>query len=275
MARVHVININTPASSAGFVPVLQQDLDRVRRPDTRLTIDSVEPGLERALDANHAYFNLLNKVSIVERALQAQRDGHQAVVVMCFMDPAVRESREVLDIPVIGVGEASMLYACQLGRRFAVVTLAERKMQIEIERAIVEHGLAARAIDDPVVPIDLVSRDWLKNGLADPGRVADAIRVKAELCAARGAEVVIVGCVGLSPLATLAGLHSVAGGAVPIVDCVQVAMKTAELRAEMNGQPGWPAVSRAGLYAQPGAADMERVRATFHRPASGPSGPSH
>lgn len=113
MSRIHVININTPASSAGFVPVLQQDLDRVRRPDTRSTIDSIEPGLERALDASHADFNLLNKVSIVERALQAQRDGHQAVIVMCFMDPAVRESREVLDIPVIGVGEASMLYACR------------------------------------------------------------------------------------------------------------------------------------------------------------------
>ena len=262
MTRICAININAEESSGGFLPVVRNGLDRARRADTQVDIQCISPGLERALDVNSAYFSLLNKASIADKALQVSKAGYDAALVLCFLDPAIREAQELADIPVLGVGEASMLFACQFGRKFAIVTLDERPMAIEIERNLKLYGLEERAIRDPIVPVGIPSREWLSRGMAEPGFVVEEIRRKAEECVARGAEVVLIGCVGLSSIATLGGLTRLEGVDVPIIDCVQAALKMAEMRAD-SGRIGWPAVSRAGLYAQPRAKDVQRVRATF------------
>jgi Asp/Glu/hydantoin racemase len=182
--------------------------------------------------------------------------------VLCFLDPAIQEAQELVDIPVVGVGEASMLLAAQLGRKFAIVTLDEPKMMIEIERNIRLYGLEHRVTRDPIVPIDIPSRDWLARGMTEPGFVAAEIRRKAERCVAQGAEVVLIGCVGLGPIATLGGLSKLEGVDVPVIDCVQAALKMAELRADCC-KLGWPAISRAGRYAKPRDKDLQRVRSVF------------
>ncbi|MBE0595552.1 MAG: hypothetical protein IH616_24455 [Gemmatimonadales bacterium] len=267
MTRVRCININTAESSRRFLPVLRRSIDLARCEDTAVEIESVTPGLERALDANSAYFSLLNKCGIVEQALAAQAAGCDAAMVLCFLDPAIQEAREVVDIPVIGVGEASMLLACQLGSRFAIVTLDEPKMVAEIEASIDRYGLSARATRNPVVAIDIPSRDWLTRGMSEPEQVVDEVRRKAERCVSDGADVVIIGCVGLGPIVSGAGLSRLDDGEVPVIDCVQAGLKAAEFRAGLCARPGWPAVGRSGIHARPAASDIDRVRRAFGLPA--------
>jgi allantoin racemase len=256
------ININSAGTSDAFVPVLRQTLDRVRRHDTDITIVSVEPGLQKALDVNSAYFSLLNKVSIVERVIEASRDNFDAAMVVCFLDPAIAEAREMADIPVIGISEASLSLATQLGRKFAIVTLNEPQMIREIERNLLHSGLQSRAIRSPIVPIDIPSEDWLRNGMNDKARIVEAIDAKAKRCVADGADVIIIGCAGLAPIATLEGYTKVDGTEVPVIDCVQAGFKMAEFRAELAQISGWPAVS-AGVRARPTERDTRRVRKTF------------
>lgn len=258
------ININDAETSGHFLPVLTRDIDLARHPDTEVSIESVRPGLQKALDVNSAYFSLLNKASIVEAAINAA-DRFDAIVTVCFLDPALAETREMIDIPAIGLAEASTLLACQIGRKFAIVTLNEPKMILEIERNLLLSGLKDRVTGTPVVPIDIPSQDWLTRGMQDPALVAEAVERKARQCVADGADVVIVGCAGMAPLATLGGLTKLEGIDAPIIDCVQAGIKVAEFRVELARRPGWPAVSRAGAYARPTARDIERVRATFKR----------
>src|SRR5262249_59528807 len=56
-------------------------------------------------------------------AIEAERDGVDAIVLGHFQDAGLWELRSAASIPVVGLGESSMLYACQLGYRFGLITI--------------------------------------------------------------------------------------------------------------------------------------------------------
>ena len=53
-------------------------------------------------------------------AVQAEREGYDAFIVGHFQDAGLYEARSVVDIPVIGLGEATMLWTCQMGQRLGI-----------------------------------------------------------------------------------------------------------------------------------------------------------
>ncbi len=59
-------------------------------------------------------------------AVKAEREGYDAFIIGHFQDAGLYEARSVVDIPVVSLGEASMLYACQLGQRTGIVTINPR-----------------------------------------------------------------------------------------------------------------------------------------------------
>ncbi len=78
---------------------------------------------------------------------------YDAAIVAAFGDPGLFGARELFDIPVVGMAEASMLTACMLGRRFAIVTFA-RALGPWYQECVDMHGLAQRCagirmLDDP------------------------------------------------------------------------------------------------------------------------------
>ena len=50
---------------------------------------------------------------------------------------------------------------------------------------------------------------------------------------------------------------------IPLVDCVSVGVKTAEMTVDLNKKLGMPFISRTGFYGLPGRKDLSRVKATF------------
>src|SRR5215470_4871721 len=59
----------------------------------------------------------------LRKAKEAEAARCDAVICDCFADPGVRAARELVNIPVIGPGEASMLLAASLGQKFSVITV--------------------------------------------------------------------------------------------------------------------------------------------------------
>lgn len=55
-------------------------------------------------------------------ALAIHGGGCDAVFLACFGDPGLLALRELAEVPVVGMAEASCLAACEGGRRFAIVT---------------------------------------------------------------------------------------------------------------------------------------------------------
>lgn len=256
------VNISEEKISGPYLDLLKMTAQKVLRPDTEMVIKSVEPGLTRAFDV-HPYFIFLNKRSIIERAIEAEKEGFDSVVVGCFADPGVLEARAAVSIPVIGIAEASMLYACLLGRKFAIVTLHEPTFISAMEDQIMYYGMQSRAIRNPVRMINTSSYDVFTKGMQDPKIVAADIMERAKECAADGADVVVIGCNGLGPLCTLTNMVRIEENDMPILDCISVGMKTAETIHETSAKLGIPSVSRTGINTLPKDKDMKRVRSQF------------
>lgn len=83
--------------------------------------------------ANHACLDLLAK----------HAEGCDAAVIAVSYDVALWAAREMLAIPVIGITEAALLTACQLGTRIGVVMFGPRVLPVYQELAA-SYGLASR-----------------------------------------------------------------------------------------------------------------------------------
>jgi len=230
----------------------RRNLELVKQKDTEITFRFPRRGLT-GLDAfMYSYIHHLSDSEIFLAVVQAEKDGFDAAMITCFHDPMLWDIRQAVDIPVVGIGESSMLLATVMGRKFGVVTISPYSIH-DTEENIARYGLAERAVG---------VRSTSEDGDAQPAALVDARRgIEAFKKVAReligdGAEVVIPGCGLMSPSLRLApgaekeypnGVTEVDG--VPVADVFGDAIKLAEvLVALKKGGSSW--ISRAGLYAQ-------------------------
>ncbi|MFC1966738.1 aspartate/glutamate racemase family protein [Chloroflexota bacterium] len=262
MVKVCYVNITAEEVSGPFLSVLDKLFQKAARPDTQVDVKCVKPGLNRSPYISYAYLQFLNKGSIIERIIEAEREGYDAAMVGCFLDPGVREARSIVNIPVIGLGESTIHFACQLGHRLAIIAPGERRLIPEYEDNLALYGVKERTIVNPIRMVNLERRTWLE-GIDNPNLVASAVLEKARECASDGAEVVVVGCNALGPFCTLSGLVEIEERHVPIVDCTSIALKMAETIVDIHSRLGLPFISRASKYALPEEEDVRKVRAIF------------
>lgn len=112
------------------------------------------------------------------------------IVISCFGDPGLFAARKSLDVPVIGMADASCHVATQLGEKFAIVTggRAWGPMLTEFVETI---GLSSRCAGIHTLELtgDMIA--------ADPFGAETLVLGAIEEATASGAEVVILGGAGL------------------------------------------------------------------------------
>lgn len=117
-----------------------------------------------------------------------------AVVLACFGDPGLDALRELSAVPVVGMADASLMVAAQLGARIGIVTGGERW------GPMLREFVAVRGFTDRLAAIRTVAPTG-----ADIARDPDgSLALLARSCAAAvddGADVVILGGAGLAGLA--------------------------------------------------------------------------
>ncbi len=136
------------------------------------------------------YDEVLAAPHVVERCLEAEREGVDAVIVDCMGDPGVDAARDRVAIPVLGPGETSMHVAAMLGHRYGVVTMSDRVRPIFEKNARV-HGThealaCVRSVDISVLAI-ANEHDRLIEALIEQSTAA-IVEDKA--------DVIILGCTG-------------------------------------------------------------------------------
>jgi len=132
---------------------------------------------------------------LVDKALAAQRQGVDGLVIDCMADPGVDVLRECVAIPVLGPGRLSMQVATLLGRRFSILVeldVVARLFEEEVQRYGLGRSFAScRVIDIPVLEIDTdIERTTAL--LVDAGELA----VRQD-----HADVLVLGCTRFSPMA--------------------------------------------------------------------------
>lgn len=155
----------------------------------------------------------------MELAIEVEREGFDAIVPGCFGDPGIDGMRELVTIPVVGPGAASMLAAAHLGHRFGVVTVLESVIR-PLENLAILAGVATKLASIRQIGIPVLELNDDRE--ATFARLVETSRRSIE---EDRADALVLGCGTLSFRA--AELQAIVG--VPVLNPLQVALRTAEL----------------------------------------------
>jgi Asp/Glu/hydantoin racemase len=233
---------------------LKAHFKRVARPDTEIVMHGMRPGTYRTNypgnDIRHAGLQFLHATQFVQAGLDAERDGFDAYAISTLPDPALREIRSMLRIPVVGYGESAMLTSCLLGSKFAVMVFISELTDLIAANAE-KYGLAGRFAG--VTDVGFRFTDVLA-AFDNPGALIDRFREAARKRIAAGAEVIIPGEAPLCVLLASQGIGNVDG--VPVLDSLSCWIKHAEMLVDLKRQSGVERCQR-GYFNEPPA--RERV----------------
>jgi Asp/Glu/hydantoin racemase len=182
----------------------------------------------------------------IRHAIDAEREGCDAFVIGHFQEPGLVECRAAVDIPVIGLGEATMLHACTIGRTFGLVTINPVFLPWHRDQ-IMRLGLGQRAVG--VRAIDTQVATYMEAFEND-----DAYqRVKADFCresrplVEAGAEVIIAA--GGLPMLLLARESGFEIDGAVVLNGIAVVTAMAEAALKLFRSTG-VAASRRGTFAK-------------------------
>ncbi|KAK2729507.1 carbon-nitrogen hydrolase [Colletotrichum kahawae] len=160
-------------------------------------------------------FDNVMSAAAAARAVLPLAATHDAVLVACYSDHAlIRMLREELPRqPVIGIMEASLFAARTLGGRFGLVAVSERSKVLH-EDSIHHYGFStscAGVLSCKLGVLDLheKSQDEVMGIMANVGK---------RLVEENGADVLLLGCAGMTPLK--GAVEEAVGDEVQVVDGV-------------------------------------------------------
>lgn len=186
-------------------------------PDIEFDFRPVKAG-PALYDSYHDY--VMADMSMFEAGISAQEDGYDAVCIDTMSDSGLGPLRSILDIPVIGPGQASYLMALMLGSRFSVLTqwdpwikLYEKTLR---DYALVDKCVSIRSPDIMPDPENLLGG---KEEVVFPKLVAAGMQ-----CVEDGAEVICLGSTTMHE----AHAHLAENLPVPVINPGPLTYKLAE-----------------------------------------------
>lgn len=230
--RILLVNPNsTKSMTDACVAMCQAQLP----PDVIVTGFTSPRPAPSAVEGN---FDNVMSSAAAARAVLPLASTHDAVLVACYSDHAlIRMLREELPRqPVVGIMESSLYFAARaLGGRFGIVAVSPRS-RVMHEDAVRHYGLdgfcaGVASCDLSVLDLHEKSQDEVVARMCDVAR--DLV--------ARGADVLTLGCAGMTPLK--AAVEEAVGEDVQVIDGVLAGVQHLSGLVRMGGR-----TAKSGVY---------------------------
>ena len=172
---------------------------------------------------------------VVKYLRELNRDGsfpYDGVILACMGDPCLFGVKEVCPVPLVGIAESAIAVALLTGYRFTIVA-ASSKAKPMMDSMVLQYGLTERMAS--VEALDRPIDDFMEN----PDILREGIRRISKTAREKGAEVLLLGCAGMTMLTDEMDQLS----ELPVIDPVIAGIE--EIQAVLRG--GFK-ISRAGLY---------------------------
>ncbi len=242
----------------GYETAMRERIDSVVRDGTEVVLHGFIPG---SFPANYPgpdiafdYLYWLHSNQWVAAALQAEKQGYDAMVLGSMPSPMIREMRTLVDIPIVGYGDAVFRLAGMYGRRFGLLFFNVERAEFWPQR-IREWGLAESFAG--IRPAGVTFNEVV-GGHGDPSKRDEVVqRVIASgeaLAREHGADVIIPGEMPLNLLLARAGVSQIGGATV--MDGLSAVFKMAELAVDLRRTSGMMQSRRGFFHAAP---DRDRV----------------
>jgi allantoin racemase len=231
-----------PVGSGAFDHETVDLIDAIRSPQHTPRVRHLEQGpphLEYHLYEHEAFSGMLAHMQ------EAEADGCGAGIIGCFYDGGLRELRESLRMPVVGMAEAAMLYALTLGYRFSII-VGRRKWIPKMTDNVILGGYERRLASLRAVEMGI------PEVAADPELFFDRVIAESRRAVEEdGAEVVV-----LSEIATPAFWERAAAEVeFPIVDPGVACWKWAEMVSDIYLRTGQSHSKIGGFESPPAVRD--------------------
>ncbi len=185
--------------------------------------------------------------------------GHpycDAYLIACFGDPGLYAARELTRAPVVGIGQAALLTACTLGRRFAVLTTLQRGI------GTIEDRLTLYGLRDRCASIRACGVPVLGHGAGRQTGLHRLIEQARRAVEEDGADTLVLACGSMAgearEVGAAAGVPAVDGVTVGALQCyslVRAGLWTSKVGAFAPPEPveysNMPAVYPSAVEARP------------------------
>ncbi len=233
-----------PEQHQDYFELLDAELRMCAGPEVQYEIVGIKPPdreLHRLTEARCAMRAIAN-------AIDAEQQGYDAFLLGHFQDSGLHEARAAVGIPVLGLGETSMLHGCTLGQRIGLVTIDPifvpwHRQQIAL------YGLTERVVGVTAMA-KLGVADYV-NACADEqtfAHVVEQFQRAAQPLLECGAEVLIPA--GGLPALVLSRRPGLEVDGAAVLNPVAVLAKHGEAAVQL-AQLGSPSASRKGAFAKP------------------------
>ncbi len=172
---------------------------------------------------------------VICNAIKAEREGYDAFVIGHFQDAGLYEARAAVDIPVLALGEASMLYSCQLGQRIGIVTINTRYIPW-FHHQIRKYGLEHRVTGVHAMSFAPGQILQAYDSVERAKEVESLFAAQAEPLIAQGVDVIIPG--GGIPMLLFSAVHGHVIAGAPVVNGIPVVVKMAEMAVKLRRMTG-------------------------------------
>lgn len=247
-----------PFGTDRYNAIIQGILDQAKRTDAEVVVENLSKG-PTYLDY-HYYKNFILD-ELIERGIQAEKEGYDGIIFGCMLDPGVLEAKENIDIPIIGTHEPTIHVAAQLGHRFAVVTNSDKSAP-SMANLVRQYGLEPKCVGAGSIQMSL---DEI---FEKPEQCRENTLKAIRWCKDKGADVMVAACTIQSAYFMHAyGLSketfSIEG--ITYLDPNIIGLKMCEMLVDLHKMG--ISLSRNSLFAKPqdfSLSDWMNVRKTFN-----------
>jgi Asp/Glu/hydantoin racemase len=193
---------------------------------------------------------------VIANALSAEQEGYSAFVIGHFQEPGLYEARAAVDIPVIGLGEVTMLHACTLGRKIGLVTINPVFIPYH-EDQIARHGLGERVVAVRAVQAQVEHYNRAFDDEDEYRRMRDDFVRQVKPMLELGVDVIIPA--GGYPMLLFGREPGFTVGGATVLNGLPVAVAAAETAVRLKHLNG-TGTSRRATYALPVPEAVEEFR---------------
>lgn len=240
-----------------FARKLEERTNQVASPGTTVTVHGMDRDINHGLTQTDVLMSPASFTKTIVRLFlrnvrKAEAAGCDAFVIGTYAEPALRELRSLVDIPVVSAAEICMFTAFSHAPKVAMIGLSHQTVPF-IRASIARHRQAER-ISGIYVVNEVMTERTLDGQFDNPGPYIERFIKTARIAIAEGADAIIP---AEGMVATIIGQNGVSSvDDVPIIDGVGVPVIAAEAAVTMQRRLKIGA-SRRNAYIKPTPAALE------------------
>ncbi len=224
---------------APYVAKVEAHLRSILDPEFSATFHTTTP----PATTTHAITEFRIARNLIRNAVEAEKQGYDAMAITHFQDAGLAEVKSVAEIPVLGLGETTLLHSCTLGRKLGLITINPIFIPWH-EDQVLRYGLQQRVVG--IRAVEATVADFI-NAFASPEGFQKLKPLWEKECRAlldAGADVIVPA--GGLPMMLFGGEFEGA----PVVNGVTLIAKSAELAIKLR-KLGMAKVSRRSNFVKP------------------------